>query len=339
MRDLQPDRIALQRQREDFGGTLTESEYREKLAALERATRRKVPARIRQNAADRVQAIGTPSSTRGGFDVRSVTTGVVGEERSTRFRACWCTRRNHEGESFELTRADRRESVPHVEGGGGLFKVAVTVGALYAHSGAQSSGPSSRAPSVVRCARTGCVGARRGSARIRAAAATGFRDSIWNAHRLTKSNTRLNRWLSASCLRSLQAPRNPGEEPRHQRLTGTSRNPSSCTCGNASCPPDGRNTQRSVVRMPASKDRIPPVPTKRRPPACTSLQVPSWNFRSSQLKECSPIFDWRTSAPINAPGPSNTRLGGKNLRECTGNGNGLFGAKRHQTRLGTQRTD
>ncbi len=45
MRDLQPDRIALQRQREDFGGTLTESEYRERLAALERSTRRKVPAR------------------------------------------------------------------------------------------------------------------------------------------------------------------------------------------------------------------------------------------------------------------------------------------------------
>jgi hypothetical protein len=45
LRDLQPDRIALQRQREDFGGTLSESEYREKLAALERATRRKLPAR------------------------------------------------------------------------------------------------------------------------------------------------------------------------------------------------------------------------------------------------------------------------------------------------------
>ena len=45
MRDLQPDRIALQRQREDFGGTLTESEYNAKLAALERETRRKVPAR------------------------------------------------------------------------------------------------------------------------------------------------------------------------------------------------------------------------------------------------------------------------------------------------------
>lgn len=45
LRDLQPDRITLQRQREDFGGTLTEGEYRSKLAALERATRRKIPAR------------------------------------------------------------------------------------------------------------------------------------------------------------------------------------------------------------------------------------------------------------------------------------------------------
>ena len=46
MRDLQPARIALQRQRADFGGTLTESEYREKLADLERSTRHKVPARV-----------------------------------------------------------------------------------------------------------------------------------------------------------------------------------------------------------------------------------------------------------------------------------------------------
>ena len=38
-------RIALQRQREDFGGTLSESEYNVKLVALERETRRKVPAR------------------------------------------------------------------------------------------------------------------------------------------------------------------------------------------------------------------------------------------------------------------------------------------------------
>ncbi|MEP7307919.1 MAG: hypothetical protein ABJA98_20640 [Acidobacteriota bacterium] len=45
MRALQPDRIALQRQREDFGGPLTESEYREKLADLEGSTRRKLPAR------------------------------------------------------------------------------------------------------------------------------------------------------------------------------------------------------------------------------------------------------------------------------------------------------
>jgi hypothetical protein len=43
LRDLQPERIALQRQREDFGGTLTEAEYNVKLADLERATRRKAP--------------------------------------------------------------------------------------------------------------------------------------------------------------------------------------------------------------------------------------------------------------------------------------------------------
>jgi hypothetical protein len=44
IRDLQPDRIALQRQREEFGGTLTDAEYRLRLAALEKAARRKVPA-------------------------------------------------------------------------------------------------------------------------------------------------------------------------------------------------------------------------------------------------------------------------------------------------------
>ena len=35
LRDLQPERLALQRQRVDFGGTLTEAEYRIRLAALE----------------------------------------------------------------------------------------------------------------------------------------------------------------------------------------------------------------------------------------------------------------------------------------------------------------
>ena len=45
LRDLQPDRIALQRQREDFGGTLSEAEYSRRLEALERAARRRVPAR------------------------------------------------------------------------------------------------------------------------------------------------------------------------------------------------------------------------------------------------------------------------------------------------------
>ena len=45
LRDLQPDRIALQRQREDFGGTLTDAEYRLRLAALESAARSKRLAR------------------------------------------------------------------------------------------------------------------------------------------------------------------------------------------------------------------------------------------------------------------------------------------------------
>jgi hypothetical protein len=37
--DLQPERLALQRQRQDFGGTLTEAEYQLKLTALERPVR------------------------------------------------------------------------------------------------------------------------------------------------------------------------------------------------------------------------------------------------------------------------------------------------------------
>jgi len=45
LRDLQPERLALQRQRFDFGGPLSETEYVRKLAELERAVRRKVPAR------------------------------------------------------------------------------------------------------------------------------------------------------------------------------------------------------------------------------------------------------------------------------------------------------
>jgi hypothetical protein len=44
LRDLQPDRIALQRQRADFGGTLTEAEYQLRLAALEKAAHGKRPA-------------------------------------------------------------------------------------------------------------------------------------------------------------------------------------------------------------------------------------------------------------------------------------------------------
>jgi hypothetical protein len=45
LRDLQPDRIALQRQREDFGGTLSDAEYQLRLAALEQPARGKIPAR------------------------------------------------------------------------------------------------------------------------------------------------------------------------------------------------------------------------------------------------------------------------------------------------------
>jgi len=45
LRDLQPERIALQRERRDFGGTLTEAEYARRLEILEQAVRRKRPAR------------------------------------------------------------------------------------------------------------------------------------------------------------------------------------------------------------------------------------------------------------------------------------------------------
>ncbi|MEQ1761166.1 MAG: hypothetical protein ABL986_22895 [Vicinamibacterales bacterium] len=41
LRDLQPERLALQRQRVDFGGPLSDAEYRIRLAALEKATRRR----------------------------------------------------------------------------------------------------------------------------------------------------------------------------------------------------------------------------------------------------------------------------------------------------------
>jgi hypothetical protein len=44
-RDLQPERLALQRQRVDFGGSLSDAEYRIRVVALERATRRMMPAR------------------------------------------------------------------------------------------------------------------------------------------------------------------------------------------------------------------------------------------------------------------------------------------------------
>jgi hypothetical protein len=45
LRDLQPERIKLQRQRHDFGGTLTDAEYARRLEELEHAVRRKIPAR------------------------------------------------------------------------------------------------------------------------------------------------------------------------------------------------------------------------------------------------------------------------------------------------------
>jgi hypothetical protein len=45
LRDLQPERIELQRQRHDFGGTLTDAEYARRLEELEHAVRRKIPAR------------------------------------------------------------------------------------------------------------------------------------------------------------------------------------------------------------------------------------------------------------------------------------------------------
>jgi hypothetical protein len=45
LRDLQPDRIALQRERADFGGTLTDAQYRLKVEALEKVVRRKTPTR------------------------------------------------------------------------------------------------------------------------------------------------------------------------------------------------------------------------------------------------------------------------------------------------------
>jgi hypothetical protein len=44
--ELQPQRLALQRQLVDFGGTLTETEYVRKLRALEQAVRRQAPTRV-----------------------------------------------------------------------------------------------------------------------------------------------------------------------------------------------------------------------------------------------------------------------------------------------------
>lgn len=46
LRELQPERLALQRQRRDFGGTLTDAEYRIKVAALKKAARRRTLTRV-----------------------------------------------------------------------------------------------------------------------------------------------------------------------------------------------------------------------------------------------------------------------------------------------------
>ncbi|MEQ1758558.1 MAG: hypothetical protein ABL986_09585 [Vicinamibacterales bacterium] len=45
LRELQPERLALQRQLQDFGGTMTEAEYRRRLSDLERSARGRTPAR------------------------------------------------------------------------------------------------------------------------------------------------------------------------------------------------------------------------------------------------------------------------------------------------------
>ena len=49
LRDLQPERLALQRQLQDFGGTLTERDYQLKLAALEKSARGQKTARACAN--------------------------------------------------------------------------------------------------------------------------------------------------------------------------------------------------------------------------------------------------------------------------------------------------
>jgi hypothetical protein len=45
LRALQPERLALQRQLQEFGGVLTHAEYRRRLMALERTARHGIPAR------------------------------------------------------------------------------------------------------------------------------------------------------------------------------------------------------------------------------------------------------------------------------------------------------
>ena len=44
-RALQPERLALQRQLQEFGGMLTDAEYQRRLMALERVARCNIPAR------------------------------------------------------------------------------------------------------------------------------------------------------------------------------------------------------------------------------------------------------------------------------------------------------
>ena len=49
LRNLHPERLALRRQREDFGGPLTIAEYEIQLAALEEPARGRMQARSRRN--------------------------------------------------------------------------------------------------------------------------------------------------------------------------------------------------------------------------------------------------------------------------------------------------
>ena len=88
LRDLQRQRLALQRQLVDFGGTLTEAEYGRKLKALEKAVRRKTPARAARNDGVVVRVEGADEG--------------VGE-RPYGKPACLVVRRNKRGSLEEVT--------------------------------------------------------------------------------------------------------------------------------------------------------------------------------------------------------------------------------------------